>query len=157
LHPAAWGPRGFDPVTQVFSWMLPDGQGRPVTIEIDFDAFSEPAIRYLESADLKSIEGAVVIGRVQKAARRISGGLSVRAYSIHRNDGEIVHLSLDNSAPASGQSAAAAGNDEEVMEAEEQFEPVVRPGSALSGLLDEADEILLIAAEAGTRGLHAGR
>ena len=48
LKPAAWCERGFDAVTQVFTWVLADLQQRPLLMEIGFEEFTEPAIKFLE-------------------------------------------------------------------------------------------------------------
>lgn len=66
VRPAAWGQRAFDPVTQIFSWPMYDAHSRVLSIELGFEVFSEPAIQYLEGAAVASLEGAIVVGRVQR-------------------------------------------------------------------------------------------
>lgn len=149
-HPVAWGQRGFDPVAQIFSWPMLDAHGRVMAIEIGFDSFSEPAIQYLERATAGSFEGAVVVGRVQKKP----GALSLRAYSIHRKDGEIDHLFLDTVNAPSAHDPSVPGDDEGPEE-QETFEPATSP--AINGLLDELEDALLIVAEAGIASLNPPR
>ncbi|HEY3840032.1 MAG TPA: hypothetical protein VGL72_25850 [Bryobacteraceae bacterium] len=91
VKPAEWGPRIFDPIRQLFSCPLLDSQSSPLLLEIGFDAFSEPCIRYLENAPADSLQGAIVVGRVN----RTPAALTLRAYSIHRANGEATHLWLD--------------------------------------------------------------
>ena len=145
LQPAAWGERGFDPVTQVFTWVVGDTQGRPLLLEIGFEEFTEPAIQFLEAATTEPLRDALVIGRVQRGLR----GLSVHPYSLHRANGEIVHLCLDNVRPAVGGSAAVPADGEDSFEGEEENEAVAAFSPALGRLLDEVDDGLLALAEAG--------
>ena len=152
VTPAAWGQRVFDPVAQIFWWPIVDSQGRRLEIEIGFDTFSEPAIRYLERADVESLEGAVVVGRVRKNPR----GLALNPYSIHRRDGEIVQLFLDAVEPTSAGEAVASGEEDEGPD-EERGQPQVASNSPIHSLIEELDESLLIAAEAGTASLNPQR
>ncbi len=156
VNPASWGQRAFEPVTQMFSWWLLDSDGRTVAIEIGFDAFSEPSIRYLESVSVDSLQGAVVIGRVQRSPGRTSAGLSLRPYSLHLRDGEVVHLCLDAvTLPASAHKPIAATSEEdESLEGEEEDGRTATLSPAMNRLFDEVDEILLIVAEAGVAGLN---
>jgi hypothetical protein len=154
MKPASWAQRGFDSVTQVFSWLLFDANGRPLTLEMGFDAFSEPGIRYLERVALESLRDAVLIGRLQRS----SGRLSLHPYSIHRQDGEIVHLCLDTVSPASAHTPVAApAQEDDTWQNDEDHEEETERRSAFSPTLnrifDEADEALLIAAEAGIAGM----
>ena len=79
VKPAAWGDRGFDAVTQVFTWVLADVHERPLIAEIAFDEFTEPAMKFLESVPPTSVEGALLVGRIQRTAR----GLSLHPYALH--------------------------------------------------------------------------
>jgi hypothetical protein len=145
IKPSAWGPRGFDPVTQVFTWVLVDSGQRPLLMGLGFEEFTEPAIKCLEAVSPESLEGAWVIGRIQHAPR----GLSLHPYSIHRQNGDIVHLCLDSVKPAEGKPHAVQVEDEEVFDAEEQTESATVFSPALSRLLDELDDGLTALAEAG--------
>lgn len=150
LQPATWGERGFDSVTQVLTWVLADAQQRPLLLEISFEEYTEPAISILEEMSAESLGGALVIGRIQQTPR----GLSLHPYSIHRQDGEIVHLCLDNTKPDSASAAAGKVEDENGFESEEESEAVAAFSPALGRLLDELDDGLLALAEGGLAGLN---
>ena len=153
VKPTVWGPRVFDPLTQLFSWPLLDAHSRLLLIEIGFDAFSEPCIRHLERTPPESFQGAVLVGRVQRSANRTPAVLALRVYSIHRADGEVVHLWLDTVAHFAAQPAAPVSAEEyEGFEDEQQDEPETAYSPGLNRLLDEADEALLILAESGISG-----
>lgn len=145
VKPAAWGPRGFDGVTQVFTWVLADAQELPLVAEIVFEEFTEPAIKFLESVPAASVEGAVLIGRVQRTQR----GLSLHPYSLHRQNGDVIHLCLDNVAASATPPAQGENAEDESFEAEEESESVTAFSPALSRALEEMDDALLALAEAG--------
>jgi len=145
LKPAVLGERGFDAVTQVFMWTLADSQQRPLHIEIGFEEFTEPAIKFLEDVPPESLQGALVIGRIQRTPQ----GLSLHPYSIHRQSGEIIHLCLDNVMPAAARANPVQNEEEESFEDEEDTELPTAFSPALSRLLDEVDDGLLALAEAG--------
>lgn len=150
LKPAAWTQRGYNPVTQVFSWMLQDSHQRLLMMEITFDQFSEPAIKYLESVSVDSLQATVIIGRVQRTAR----GLSLHPFSIHRQNGEATQLYIDNTKPGSAQTPVAAqGDEDEEFEGEEESESATTLISSVGRLLDAVDEALLGVAETGIAGL----
>lgn len=150
LQPATWGERGFDSVTQMFTWVLGDAQQRPLLLEIPFEEYTEPAINILEEVSAESLCGALVIGRIQQTPR----GISLHPFSIHRQDGEIVHLCLDNAKPVAASAAAVQAEDENGFENEEETEAVAAFSPALGRLLDEVDDGLLALAEAGLAGLN---
>lgn len=146
IQPAAWGERGFDQVAQVFTWVVGDAQRRPLLLEIGFDEFTEPAIKRLEAAAPASLRDALVIGRIQRTPR----GLSFHPYSLHRSDGEIVHLGLDNAKPVAASVHKAQAEEENGFEAdEEEAEAVAAFSPALGRILDEVDDGLLALSEAG--------
>jgi hypothetical protein len=150
LQPATWGERGFDSVTQVFTWVLGDAQQRPLLLEIPFEEYTEPAINILEEVSAESLRGALLIGRIQQSPR----GLSLHPYSIHRQDGEIVHLCLDNAKPVAASVTAVRAEDENGFESEEETEAIAAFSPALGRLLDEVDDGLLALAEGGLAGLN---
>jgi hypothetical protein len=150
LKPAAWGERGFDAVAQVFTWVLADVAGRPLLAEIAFEEFTEPAIKFLETVPASSLEGALLIGRIQRTVR----GLSLQPYSLHRQNGEGIHLCLDHAKASSAKTSLGEGEEEESFEAEEETESAAAFSPALSRVLDEVDDALLALAEAGLAALH---
>jgi hypothetical protein len=150
LKPAAWGERGYDAVTQIFAWLLADAQQRSLLLEIGFDEFTEPAIKFLESAPPDSLQGALIIGRVQRMPR----GLSLHPYTVHHQNGNIIHLSLDNMKPASVKAVATLDEEEEGFENEEESESATTFSPAISRLLDEVDDSLLALAEAGLAAVN---
>jgi hypothetical protein len=146
LKPTTWADRGFNPVTQIFVWLVVDSQNRPLPLEIAFDDFTEPAIKFLENVAPESLEGALIVGRVQRSTQ----GLSLHPLSIHKNNGEVVNLCLDNAKGAPSNAIAPNIDEEEsVGEEEEESEstPIFSP--ALSRLLNETDDGLLALAESG--------
>lgn len=151
LKPAAWGERGFDAVTQLFTWVLADSQQRPLLLEIGFEEFTEPAIDFLEEVSPEAVQDALIIGRLQRTPR----GLSLHPYSIHKRDRGIVHLSLDGAAAAaSAKSGAQEIEAVESLEDEEEAESTAVFSPALNGILDEVDDGLLALAEAGLASLN---
>ena len=146
LKPAVWCERGFDPVTQVFTWGLSDSQQRTLLLEIGFEEFTEPAIQLLEEVPPEPLKDAVIIGRIQRTPR----GLSLFPYSIHKHDGEIVHLSLDTVTATAGEKSSATETEvDESFEEEEETESFVSFNPALNRVLDEVDDGLLALAETG--------
>ena len=150
LKPAVWGERGFDPVTQVFTWVLADARERPMLAEIAFEEFTEPAIKFLETVPVDSLEGGLVIGRIQRMPR----GLSLHPYSIHRQNGEVIQLYLDNSTVTPRRPSPGNNEPEETFETEEEPESAASFSLALSRVLDEVDDALLALAEAGLAGIN---
>jgi hypothetical protein len=150
LKPSVWGEHHYDAVSQVFVWALADSQQRPLLLEVGFDEFTEPAIELLEQVPVDSLQGAIVIGRVQRTPR----GLSLLPYSIHRQNGEVVQLCLDAlDSPAAKVTPAALEADEALEEEEEaEFAAVFSP--VISRALDEVDDSLLALAEAGLAALN---
>jgi hypothetical protein len=146
LKPTAWADRGFNLVTQIFVWLVVDSQKRPLPLEIAFDDFTEPAIKFLENVAPESLEGSLVVGRVQRSTQ----GLSLHPVSIHKNDGEVINLCLDTAKAAPSNASVTKTDEEEgVGEEEEESEsaPIFSP--ALSRLLNETDDGLLALAESG--------
>jgi len=150
VKPAAWGDRGFDPVTQVFAWLLADVHERPLIAEIAFDEFTEPAMKFLESVPLTSVEGALLVGRIQRTAR----GLSLLPYALHTQKADVINLCLDSAAKNSGSPSQAQSIEDEGFESEEESEPVAAFSPALSRVLDEVDDALLALGEAGLASLN---
>jgi len=145
LKPVAWSERGFNAVTQVFTWVLADLQQHPLLMEIGFDEFTEPAIKFLEDVPPASLQDALVIGRIQ----RTECGQSLYPFSIHRQNGEIIQLCLDNAKTTSTRSSAVHNEKEDGFEDEEEAESATAFSPAISRLLDEVDDCLLALAEAG--------
>jgi hypothetical protein len=151
LKPAAWSQRGYNAVTQVFSWVLLDSQRRPLTLEVPFEQYSEPAIKYLEGVPVEPLQDAVIIGRVLRTSR----GLSLYPFSIHLQNGVVCHLHIDNAKVDSAlNSAGAQGNENEEFDGEEENEPAIALSPAVGRLLDEVDEALLVVAETGIAGIN---
>jgi hypothetical protein len=150
LKPTAWGERGYDAVTQIFAWLLADAQQRPLLLEIGFDEFTEPALQVLENASPDSLQGALVIGRVQQTSR----GLSLHPYAVHRQNGEVIHLCLDNLKPTSTKPNEVETKEEEGFEEDEEAESESAFSPAISRVLDEVDDGLLALAEAGLAALN---
>ncbi len=154
LKPSLWGPRKYDAVAQIFSWLLLDAQQRALLLEIAFDPFTEPAIKYLENVAEGALEQAMIVGRIQRTPR----GLSLHPFSIHRSNGEITHLSLDTaSASATAKPAIGRAQDEDADDIEEENETEIVSGSFVGRSLDELDDVLLSMAELGIRGLNPSR
>ena len=145
LKPAVFGARAYDAVMQVFTWVVFDSQQRPLLLEIGFDEFTEPAIKYLEGVIPDSLPGAVVVGRLQRTAR----GVSLHPYSLHLQNRDVVHLCLDNLTGNSTRAVAAADEAEDALEEEEEVESTPILSSSLSRALDELDDGLLALAESG--------
>ncbi len=145
VKPSAWGERGFDAVTQVFTWVLADVRECALLLEIAFDEFTEAAIKFLESVPAASVEGSLLIGRVERTAQ----GLSLHPYSLHRPNGDVIHLCLDNVTTKPGKPSQGESEDEESFEAAEESESVAAFSPALSQVLEEVDDALLALAEAG--------
>jgi hypothetical protein len=149
LKPATWAARGFDPVTQVFRWVLEDAEGHPLPLELPFEELTEPAMRYLEQVSAASVRDALVIGRIQRA----SHGLSLLPFSLHRTDGECTHLCLDPAPASAANPAGPAEAGDDAFEEEEDL-PSAGIGPALGHLWNEVDDALLALAEAGLAAPH---
>ncbi len=132
-------------MTQVFTWVLFDSEQRPLLIEVSFDELVEPAIKFLESVEPDSLQGAMVVGRLQRTAQ----GVSLHPYSLHLRNGDVVQLCLDNLTGNATKAVEAANEAEETLEEEEEVEstPIFSP--SLSRALDELDDGLLALAESG--------
>lgn len=150
VKPTGWGERGFDAVTQMFTWVLADVEARSLVAELAFEEYTEPAIKLLEALPAASIEGALLVGRLQQTAR----GVSLHPYSLHRPDGDAIHLCLDNVTPPSGKSSQDQSEEDEGFEAEEEPElfPAVSP--VLGRFLDDVDDALLALAETGLAAMN---
>src|SRR6185503_13182037 len=111
----------------------------------DFEEFTEPAIKWLETVPPDSLPGTLVIGRIQ----RMQHGLSLHPYSLHRENGEIIHLRLDNAKAATAKPDRVHNEEEDGFEDEEEVASTIGFIPALSRLLDEVDDGLLALAEAG--------
>lgn len=145
LRPAVFGARNYDTVMQVFAWVLFDSQQQPLLMELGFDEFTEPAIKFLESVSSDSLQSAVVIGRLQRTAR----GISIHPYSFHLQNGDVVHLCLDNLNATSKTQLVSASEAEDAFEEEEEPESTTFPSLAIGRMLDEVDDALLAVAESG--------
>ncbi len=145
VKPAAWGDRGFDPVTQVFTWVLGDVHQRPLIADMAFDEFTEPAMKFLESLPLTSVEGALLVGRIQRTPR----GLSLHPYALHTPKADVINLCLDTGTNNSGSPSQTQTVEDEGFESEEESEPAAAFSPALSRVLDEVDDALLALSEAG--------
>jgi hypothetical protein len=150
LKPAVWGQHGYDPIRQIFAWVLADAQQHPLLLEITFDEFAEPAIRFLETVPPASLQGALVIGRVQRTPR----GLSFHPYSLHQQNGHVVHLCLDNVNAIATPAIPIADATDEGFEEEEEAESATIFSPAMSRLLDEVEDGLLALAESGLAALN---
>jgi hypothetical protein len=146
LKPAMWNQRIFNPITQIFSWLVLDAQQQPLVLEIPFEAYSEPAIKHLEAVGMDSLQDAMVIGRLQRTAR----GFSVFPFAIHQQDGRVVHLMLDTVPTVTpAPTAPVEAELDEEIEAEEENSPAATTSPAIGRLLDEVDENLLALCESG--------
>ncbi len=145
VKPAAWGDRGFDPVTQVFTWVLADVHQRPLLADIAFDEFTEPAMKFLESLPLTSVDGSLLVGRIQRTAR----GLSLHPYALHTPKADVINLCLDTAARNNRSPSQTQTVEDEGFESEEESEPVAAFSPALTRVLDEVDDALLALGEAG--------
>lgn len=130
---------------QVFLWVLGDVHRRPLVADVPFDEFTEPAIKFLESVPLASVEGALLVGRIQRTAR----GLSLHPYALHTPKAEVIHLYLDTGSRSCTTPSQTQTGEDEGFESEEESEPVEAFSTALSGVLDEVDDALLALGEAG--------
>jgi hypothetical protein len=160
LQPADWDKRNYNSVTQVFSWMLLDDEKRPLLLEIAFDSFTERAIHCLENLSTDTVQNGVVIGRVQKTFQ----GLSLFPYTIHRGNGEVIHLCLDAAKSEIEQMTNVSEKKDEFdvdleteNAVEEGTEPAIIKPSPISHLLYDLDEILMTIAEKGAAGSNSLR
>ncbi len=151
LKPSDWGQRAYNPITQTFSWMLLDSQKRPLLLQLAFDPFTEPAIKFFEATSPETLAGAIVGGRIQRGTQ----GLSLHPYSVHRSNGEVINVCLDTVTTANSNKPAAAHiDDEEEFSIEEESDQVIAASPVVSRLLDEVDDVLLSVAETGMAGLN---
>lgn len=149
LRPVTWGGRAFDPVQQVFNWLLLDATGTPLLLKLAFDDLSEPAIRFLESVPLETLSDAVAIGRAQITPH----GLQFQPHSLHRPQAGITHLALDQPQPAAPSSNASTPVEEdELVASDDEGEAQTPPCPAVVKLLNEVDDALLAWAESGLDG-----
>lgn len=135
---------------QVFAWVLTDSQQHSLLLEIAFDDLTEPAIRFLESVPPASLQGALVIGRVQRTPR----GLSLHPCSLHQQNGHVVHLGLENVNAIAANVVPTTEAAEEGFEAEEEAESAAVSSPAISRVLDEVEDGLLALAESGLAALN---
>jgi len=131
--------------------MLLDSQQRQLMMEVAFEQFSEPAIKYLEGLTVASLDAAVIVGRVQRTSR----GFSLHPFSLHRQNGEVFHLHIDNITVGSASNPPdAQGNEDEQFDGEEESESSIVLSPSVGRLLDEVDEALLVMAETGIAGIN---
>jgi hypothetical protein len=104
----------------------------------------------LESIPPASVEGALLIGRIQRTAR----GLSLHPYSLHKQNGDVVHLCLDNVTAGTGRPRQGESEEDETFETEEETASAAALSPALGRVLEEADDALLALAEAGLAALN---
>ncbi len=145
LKAATWGNRGYDAVTQVFSWWLLDAQQRPLLLELAFDELAKPAIQWLEGARPESFPEAIVVGRVQRTSR----GLTLQPFSIRRPNEEAVQIYLDNVSPTATVINAPKTDEEDENFEDEDVQADDAFGVFIGPLLDEADDALRAVAEGG--------
>jgi hypothetical protein len=148
LKPAAWNQRNFNPVTQVFCWLVLDAHQQPLVVELPFDTYTEPAIKHLETVAADSLRDAIIIGRLQRTAY----GFSVFPFSVHPASAAVIHLALDTAqagATVSPSAPAVASEPDDEMDADEEIADIAAISPLLSRLLDEVDENLLALAETG--------
>jgi hypothetical protein len=150
VRPTTWARRAYDPVTPVFAWLLLDSQQRPLTLDIAFDQFSEPAMKFLESDAVDSFRNAIVIGRVQRTPQ----GLSLHPFTVHLENCEPIHLFLDTVKPVSTTSQPVGLPQDDEAEFEEETEPSTASNQILSRLLEDVADALLSIAEAGLAGVN---
>jgi hypothetical protein len=67
---------------------LLDSQHRPLTLNIAFDQFAEPAMKFLETAAIDSLRNSIIIGRVQRTPQE----LSLHPFTIYLENREPIHL-----------------------------------------------------------------
>jgi len=92
VRPAAWGPRGFDPILQAFRWVVMDEEGGTLRLEIPWDETGTPAVKALESVHPDRDGAWGVIGRVSWDG----AGLALSPTALLRSkEPEIVSLGLD--------------------------------------------------------------
>ena len=53
IRPSRWGKRSFDPVTQSFTWIIEDIEGRTIALKVGFDLLNETRISLLEQINPK--------------------------------------------------------------------------------------------------------
>jgi hypothetical protein len=145
VKPTEWGERGFDVVKQVFRWRLLDTAQRTLMLEVAFDAYTQTVIQYLENASADSVDGALIIGRVQHTSR----GLSLHPFAIHPQSGDAVQLYFGSQKLVAVTDIDSSATDELTFEVEEDVEAAVVTSSAVGRVLDELDDALLALAEAG--------
>ena len=150
LRPTTWTQRGYDHITQVFAWLLLDSQQRPLTLNVTFDQFAEPAIKFLETVSMDSLRNAVIIGRVQRTPQT----LSLHPFSVYLGNGDPVHLYLDTVKTTSVTKQVVDVPRDDEAEFEEEAEPASVSNPMIGRLFDEIDDALLSAAEAGVAGLN---
>ncbi len=153
LKPSDWGQRAYNPITQIFSWMLLDTQKRPLLLQLTFDSLTEPAIKFFEAATTDMLGGAIVAGRIQRGTQ----GLSFHPYSVHRSNGEVINVCLDTATAAKPNNRPAHIDDDEVFDSDEESDQGVSTNPVVSRLLDEVDDALLSLAETGIAGLNLPR
>ena len=154
LRPATWDGRAFDPVQQVFNWLLLDATGAPLLLKLAFDDLSGPAIRFLETVPPETLRDAVAIGR----ATATPHGLQFQPHTLHRPQAGITHLALDQPQPAAPASPASTPVEEdELVALEDEDEALTPPCPAMVKLLNELDDALLAWAESGLDGSNGLR
>ena len=92
VRPALWGPRGFDPLLQLFRWELRDGEGERLLLEVPWDDLGRPAIETLESLHPEKDGVWGLIGRLAPGA---PGHVLTPLVLLRQGDPEIVGLGLD--------------------------------------------------------------
>ncbi len=148
LEPTEWGEHAFDPVAQTFRWVLRDGAQRGLLLELRFEAFTEPAIKHLESIAGTSSTKCRLVGRVGRTPR----GLTFHPHALHQPDGKIINLALDGASETGLSENASEVSDaeaEEQGEEESDWNDVEARPSAITVLLNELDDALLALAEPG--------
>lgn len=150
IKPTLWGAREYNPITQVFRWEVADKAGQTLDLELHFDELTEPGIKFLESLAPEAVKDALIVGRLQ----RTSEGITMQPYSLHLENGKIIHLGLDQIEPAMKRPTVVETELEEGFEAEEEAGPALIHIPALSQLLDQVEDGLLALAEAGLAAVN---
>lgn len=161
LEPASFGARGYDSISQSFSWELYDQADQHLTMTLPFRDWSKEAIRVLEALDPKENCRWRIVGR---AAMR-DASLSVEPISILRPESlerPVFQLAFDAipaGAPRRSEVTAEGDNDEndDVTDEEERLqEGAGRDDAYLNKVISELNGRLQSIAEMGCQSTDRG-
>ncbi|HEY1173100.1 MAG TPA: hypothetical protein VGH19_17155 [Verrucomicrobiae bacterium] len=150
LKPATWRERHFETVAQQFSWALEDSQGEMMALEIPYDELNRPGIEFLESIAADSLQGAMVIGRIQHGLT----GLALFPYTFHLANGKILHLYLDQAKTTALEKSEEVEEPTELFGMDEEIDNLESASPTIARLLAEVDDGLLTMAESGLGALN---